>query len=123
MGNRISLGSLNDFPAGKTHVVQVAGRSIVIYRAEDDQIYAVENRCSHLGLPLARGKVDGATITCPFHGSRFDMRTGENLDWVTSFANLRMPEWSRRLIAMGKEPTPIQAYRVHIEGNQIYIEL
>ncbi len=123
MDNRIPLGPIKNFPVGKTRVVRVAERSILIYHAEDHQVYAVENRCSHLGLPLTNGKVEGTTITCPFHGSRFDLRTGENLDWVTSFAGARIPEWSRRLLAMGKKPAPIRAYRTSIEDDQLYLHL
>jgi nitrite reductase/ring-hydroxylating ferredoxin subunit len=39
-------------------------------------VYAISDRCSHLGGPLSRGKVDGTSVTCPWHGSVFDMRDG-----------------------------------------------
>jgi len=54
--------------------------SLVFVRS-GDTIQAFENACAHLGLPLERGIVDIAdgTITCPWHGFRFDCMTGECL--------------------------------------------
>jgi len=122
MTKKISIGSAADFPAGKAQVINVDGTAVVINRV-GEQFYAVENRCSHLGLLLGANKVKGTVITCPFHGSQFDMCTGENLDWVTGFAGAKLPEWSRKLVAMGKKPAPIKAFHVHVENGQLFIEL
>lgn len=40
------------------------------------QVFAVENRCPHLGASLDGGNVDGRTITCTAHGRRFDLASG-----------------------------------------------
>jgi nitrite reductase/ring-hydroxylating ferredoxin subunit len=122
MSKKISIGQISDFPAGKAQVVNVEGTAVVINRV-DDKFYAVENRCAHLGLPLGANKVEGTVITCPFHGSKFDMCTGENLDWVTSFAGAKLPEWSRKMVSMGKKPAPIKAFRVLSENGQLFIEI
>ena len=45
-----------------------------------DRITAIGERCSHAGGPLSEGKVDGDTVTCPWHGSRFNVVTGQVLD-------------------------------------------
>lgn len=122
MSKKISIGSLADFPAGKAKVLNVDGISIVINHV-DDKFYAVENRCAHLGLPLGANKVEGTVITCPFHGSQFDMCTGENLDWVTGFAGAKLPEWSRKLLALGKKPASIKTFNVICENEQLFIEI
>jgi nitrite reductase/ring-hydroxylating ferredoxin subunit len=122
MSKKISIGAIADFPAGKAQVINVNGIAIVINRV-DDTFYAVENRCPHMGLPLGANKVEDNVITCPFHGSKFDMCTGENLDWVTSFAGAKLPEWSRKLVAMGKKPAPIKTFRVLSENGQLFIEI
>ncbi|NCP87052.1 Rieske 2Fe-2S domain-containing protein [bacterium] len=75
------------------------------------------------GLPIGSGKIDGNVITCPFHGSKFDMCTGENLDWVTSFAGAKLPEWTRRMVAMGKKPAPIHTYLVSLEGEDVFVTI
>ena len=122
MSKKISIGQISDFPTGKTKVIQAEGTALVVTRV-DDKFYAVENRCAHLGLPLGANKVEGNVITCPFHGSKFDMCTGENLDWVTSFAGAKLPQWSHKLVPKGKKPQAIKAFRVLVENNQVFIEI
>ena len=41
--------------------------------------FAVENRCSHIGSPMAGGRLKRGRITCPLHGAVFDLRTGASL--------------------------------------------
>ena len=63
---------------------------IVLVHAENEY-FALVNKCPHLGLPLTGSKVQGKTITCPFHNSEFDLCTGENIDWVRGIAGIRLP--------------------------------
>ncbi len=121
MNKRTFLTSLADFPTSGKAVFKVGDQPILVVKS-GETFYAVLNKCPHLGLPLTNGKVDGETITCPFHGSKFDLKTGENLDWVTSFAGLRVPEWSRRLLEMGKRPAPLTTFKVVVEDGKIYLE-
>lgn len=51
---------------------KVLGESIVIYRAANDRIGALENRCPHRHLPLSMGRIDGDFIQCGYHGLSFD---------------------------------------------------
>jgi nitrite reductase/ring-hydroxylating ferredoxin subunit len=67
--------------------------------------------------------VDDAVITCRFHGSQFDTCTGENLDWVTGIAGAKLPEWSRKLLAMGKKPMPIKTFNIFPENQQLFSEI
>lgn len=53
---------------------------ICLVHAEDGRFYAIEDRCSHEDYPLSDGELDGYTVECPRHGSRFDIRTGEVLN-------------------------------------------
>ena len=59
--------------------VEVEGVQVVVARCSGDEICAIAATCTHLGGPLDEGERDGDTITCPWHGSRFDLRTGEVL--------------------------------------------
>lgn len=118
--NKVNIGRLTDFPVGTPRVVRAGVTTIIVNRTETG-LCAVANRCPHLGLPMASGKVEGNVITCPFHGSKFDMCTGENLDWVTSFAGAKLPEWSRRFVAMGKQPTPIETFKVTVENGEVFV--
>ena len=86
-----------------------------------DRYYAIENRCPHLGWSLARGAVTDGVIRCPWHGSRFDVCTGENIDWVNAIAGVRMPAWSHRLIALGRQPGPITSRELLVEGDALHL--
>jgi 3-phenylpropionate/trans-cinnamate dioxygenase ferredoxin subunit len=119
--DRIRLGSVSEFPQGHK-VVNAGGKSVLVVNT-GLEVYAVLNQCSHLPLPLAGGKIEGETITCPFHMSKFNLRTGENLDWTVGFAGLKTPAWSHRLISFGKKPTPLQAFNVVQDEGTLYLEL
>ena len=64
-----------DLPDGGTIGVEVEGRKVLLHRA-GGQLYALDDLCSHAGALLSRGQVDGCVVTCPLHGSRFDLRDG-----------------------------------------------
>jgi len=72
------IGPLSDIPAGGCLAVTVAGRDIVVVR-DGNEIFALENRCSHADVALSEGDVADGTIECWLHGSAFDLRTGEPL--------------------------------------------
>jgi len=50
---------------------------VAIVHAEDDLFYAIYDECSHEQIALSEGEVDGCTLECWLHGSRFDLRTGQ----------------------------------------------
>jgi 3-phenylpropionate/trans-cinnamate dioxygenase ferredoxin component len=60
-------------------LVNVAGVAILLCN-DQGELFAVENRCSHLDEPLACGKIKWGWIACPAHGARFDLATGEALN-------------------------------------------
>ena len=51
--------------------------TVAVVHADDDDFYAVHDECSHADVALSEGEVDGCTLECWLHGSRFDLRTGE----------------------------------------------
>lgn len=72
------LCSLADVPRGRATRVMVGDKPVAVVRV-DDQIFAIEDRCSHADVALSEGEVDGCTLECWLHGSAFDLRTGEPL--------------------------------------------
>ncbi len=122
MSKRVFVTEVSALSTLPAKAFTVEGVSIILARVQDG-FYAVTSKCPHLGLPLSAGKVDGKVITCPFHGSQFDLCSGENLDWVRGVGGLKLPEWSRRLLAMGKKPEALQTYPVSVADGKIYIEL
>jgi nitrite reductase/ring-hydroxylating ferredoxin subunit len=69
----------SDLAAGEVLGVEVGGRSIALYAA-DDGIFATDNICTHAYACLSDGWLDGEVIECPLHAARFDIRTGKVLD-------------------------------------------
>ena len=78
-GTTISVCKLADLPPGSTRIVEADGRKIGVFHADDGELYAIEDRCSHDDGPLAEGEFDAGacTVECPRHGSLFDIRTGK----------------------------------------------
>jgi nitrite reductase/ring-hydroxylating ferredoxin subunit len=61
--------------ADERAVLFAGGREIVVFRSEG-RVYALANACPHEGNPLVDGEVLGGTLTCAYHGWRFDLETG-----------------------------------------------
>ncbi|TMI50088.1 non-heme iron oxygenase ferredoxin subunit [Candidatus Bathyarchaeota archaeon] len=71
----VKIAEKRDLTEGSGRVVNVEGRSIALFRVKDEY-FALANVCLHRGGPLGEGSLNGSTITCPWHGWKFDVRTG-----------------------------------------------
>ena len=68
----------SELNGGKLIGVELEGESVVVSRSEETgEACAISATCSHLGGPLDEGKRDGDIVVCPWHGSRFDLCSGE----------------------------------------------
>jgi 3-phenylpropionate/trans-cinnamate dioxygenase ferredoxin subunit len=94
---------LDALPEVGALAVQLGGRAVAIVRDEDGDIHAVDDTCSHANVSLAEGEVDGCTLECWLHGSRFDLRTGK----PTSLPAIR----------------PIAVYPVKIEDGTVLVDV
>jgi 3-phenylpropionate/trans-cinnamate dioxygenase ferredoxin subunit len=72
----VEVAKANDIPPGQMKVFTVGGKEVLVVNHEGRH-YAVGGRCSHMNGELARGKLEGKMVTCPRHGSVFDVTTGE----------------------------------------------
>ena len=71
------VGPAADVAKGSVITTELDGVEIAVVHADDDQFYAVRDECSHASIPLSEGDIDGCTLECWLHGSRFDLHTGE----------------------------------------------
>ena len=69
------VASISAIPPGTIRTAKFMGEEISIANVEG-QFYAFPSRCTHAGGPLGRGNLAGFIVQCPFHGSKFDVRTG-----------------------------------------------
>ena len=72
----VKVADTKDIQPSQMKEVEVNGEKICLANVEG-KYYAIGNVCTHLGGPLAQGKLEGHEVQCPWHGSRFDIRTGK----------------------------------------------
>jgi glycine betaine catabolism B len=96
----VKVSETKDIQPSQMKEVQVNGKNVCIANVEG-KYYAIGNVCTHEGGPLAEGILEGYEVECPWHNSKFDVRTGE----VTS--------------PPASEPEP--AYEIKVDGNNILI--
>ena len=75
----IKVGTLDELRGRGCTVVTGGGHTIAVF-AHDDTVYAVDNRCPHMGFPLDRGTVKDGILTCHWHHARFDLSSGGTFD-------------------------------------------
>jgi nitrite reductase/ring-hydroxylating ferredoxin subunit len=66
---------LSELKPGEAGTVEVEGNTVAVFNI-DGKYYAIDNRCTHVGGPLSEGQLDGTMVTCPWHGSCFDVTSG-----------------------------------------------
>ena len=100
MSETSPCATADELPAGEMRLVEADGRKIGVFRCEDGELLAIEDRCSHDDGPLAEGEFDAAacTVECPRHGSLFDLTTGppEDPSGLPAGRDLRGPRRGRR---------------------------
>ncbi len=111
-----------EIKAGEMFSTTVDGTKLLLSRV-DGEVKGVIDKCTHLGMPMRKGKFAGTVITCPFHGSRFDIATGENLDWVTGVMGAPMPKWACKIIRLGKKPAPLTTLVVTERDGEVFVKL
>src|SRR5262245_19152037 len=91
--------ALHELEPSGVKAVALDGRTIVLWRS-DEHVYALDNRCPHMGFPLDRGTCAGGILTCHWHSARFDLRTGGTFD---QFAD------------------DVQVFPVELRGDEIWV--
>jgi nitrite reductase (NADH) small subunit len=77
MNDWIRICTIEDIPRLGARVVRRAGEdAIAVFRAADDNLYAVTDRCPHRGGPLSQGIVFGHRVACPLHNLHIELETG-----------------------------------------------
>jgi 3-phenylpropionate/trans-cinnamate dioxygenase ferredoxin subunit len=70
------VANKDELPSNKMIMVIAGGKEVLLANV-DGSYYAIANKCTHLGGSLAKGSLDGSIVTCPKHGARFDVKTGQ----------------------------------------------
>jgi nitrite reductase/ring-hydroxylating ferredoxin subunit len=97
----VHAASLAELRAAGRLVVNTDRHTICLF-AEGDEVYAVDNRCPHMGFPLHRGTVCDGILTCHWHHARFDLSTGGTFD-----------QWADDL----------RRFPVEVRGDEVLVDL
>ncbi len=100
---KVMVGKASDIAEGKMTHVTAGGKEILIANIEG-RYYATGNTCTHAGAELHEGELNGSELTCPWHGAKWDVRSGSLL-W-----------FPQKLREIGH-------YKVTIENDTVYVEV
>ena len=115
MGEFIEVSKIDELKNGTMKAVIAAGHEILLARA-GDKYYAVDNRCPHMKGNLSQGKLEGAVVTCPRHGSQFDISNGQVVRWLRGGLMSKVG----RALKLSKGLT---VYNVKVEGSSVLVEI
>lgn len=99
----VRVCAVDDVPKGGVIAVPVAGIPLAIVHCDDGSFRAIYDECSHAQVALSEGEVEGCTLECWWHGSRFDLRTGKPTGPPAS--------------------VPVPVYPVEIRAGDVYVSL
>ncbi|PYN41669.1 MAG: ferredoxin [Candidatus Rokuibacteriota bacterium] len=71
----MKVATTDELEDEQAKLVEVEGQKIALFRVRE-AFYALSDTCTHRGGPLSEGTVEGAEVTCPWHGARFDIKSG-----------------------------------------------
>lgn len=74
----VKIAAVSEVPPGKGKLVEAEGLPIGLFNV-GGTFYAIDNACTHVGGSLGEGSLEGDQVECPWHGARFDVKTGKVL--------------------------------------------
>ena len=95
-----TVAKASEIAPGTMKLVTVADDDVVVANV-DGNFFAFGNACTHVGGPLVEGELSGDRVTCPWHGTIFDVKSGAALQ--------------------GPGRDPVATYEVRVEGDDIQV--
>jgi len=119
MSEFVPVCKVEDVPEGEARQFKVNGTEIAVVHVQGGECYAIGGRCTHLRGPLGKGTLEGTALTCPWHGSQFEVTTGNLVRWVQEPLFFRIvsgliPPFLRRGVA---------SYEVKVEDGQVLVKI
>ena len=98
----VKVTQVSRVASGTGTVVSAEGKAIAVFNV-GGTFYATANACTHVGGPLGKGTVEGTTVTCPWHGSQFDVTSGQ--------------------VIRGPARRPVATYPVRVVGDDVFVTI
>ena len=102
MGNWLEVCNLDEIPKLGARVVKHGEENIAVFRADSDEVFAMNDKCPHKGGPLSQGIVSGSTVTCPLHGMNICLNDGK---------------------AIAPDEGCVGTYPSKVEGGAVFLEI
>lgn len=99
---KIIVGKTSEIPTGKMQKVSVDGREILVANI-DGNYYACDDTCTHAGASLSEGALEGSTVTCGWHGAKFNCMSGKLEKFPAKIKDLK-------------------SYKTVIESDNVFVE-
>jgi 3-phenylpropionate/trans-cinnamate dioxygenase ferredoxin subunit len=115
MSKFTEVSKVDELKSGTMKAVSAAGREILLARV-GDKYYAVDGRCPHMKGNLAQGKLEGTVVTCPLHGSQFDISNGQVVRWLKGGLMSKLG----KAVKLSKDLT---VYNVKVEDGKVLVEV
>jgi len=115
MSKFIEVAKIEELKSRTMKTVTAEGREILLARV-GDKYYAVDNRCPHMKGDLSQGKLEGTVVTCPVHGSQFDISNGQVVRWLKGGL-------MSKLGGALKISKSLTVYNVKVENGKILVEV
>lgn len=100
---KIVVGKTSDIPEGKLTHITAGGKEVLIANV-GGTYYAMNNVCNHAGAELHEGELNNKELTCPWHGAKWDVTTGDLLWFPTKLK-------------------PEESFKVSIESGTVFLEV
>jgi 3-phenylpropionate/trans-cinnamate dioxygenase ferredoxin subunit len=99
----VRVCATSDVPVGGVMAADVNGTPLALVHCEEGEYRAIYDECSHAQIALSEGEIDGCTLECWLHGSRFDLRTGKPTGLPAT--------------------EPVAVYPIEIHDGDVYVSL
>jgi nitrite reductase/ring-hydroxylating ferredoxin subunit len=114
MSKLIEIAKIEELKSGTMKAVIAEEREMLLARV-GDKYYAVDGRCPHMKGDLSQGNLEGTVVTCPLHGSQFDISNGQVVRWLKGGLMSKLGG----ALKMSKALT---VYNVKVEDGKVLVE-
>ena len=102
MGKLVKVATKSEIADQSVKLLEIGDKRIALFNL-GGRFYALDDTCPHADGPLSEGSIEGEEVECPWHGSRFNIKTGE--------------------VAAPPAVDNVARYNVHVTGDDIEVEV
>lgn len=112
MKNRLELFNADGLKEGVMKRVEAGKKGILVVRVKG-RLYAIGDKCTHMGCSLSEGQMEESVVTCPCHGTKFDVTNGKVIKWVSKYPLIG------KMTSFMKRDEPV--YEVSVEDDKVVV--